>query len=139
MFLCSFYFPSSLVFYSCGLMTIFSVVFELIFPVCLCFNCRFFCLLLFGSFIIYIYIYICIYIYINFDYIYIYDCFKLLLSYLQIQLQCPSFLPTFSHDFWYGGIIVHGCFHTFTVYIPLLVICVICGNFVSCCDLFFSA
>ena len=39
----------------------------------------------------------------------------------------------------FGGIIVHGWFHIFTVYIPLLVSLVICGIFVSCCCLFFSA
>ena len=35
-----FFFPSSLVLSSSGLMTIFSIVFELIF-LCLCINCRF--------------------------------------------------------------------------------------------------
>ena len=39
----------------------------------------------------------------------------------------------------FGGIIVHGWFRIFTVYIPLLVSLVICGIFVSCCCLFFSA
>ena len=39
----------------------------------------------------------------------------------------------------FGGIIVHGWFHIFTIYIPLLVNLVICGIFVSCCWLFFSA
>ena len=36
----------------------------------------------------------------------------------------------------FGGIIMHGRFHIFTVYIPLLVNLVICGIFVSCCGLF---
>ena len=36
----------------------------------------------------------------------------------------------------FGGIIVHGWFRIFTVYIPLLVSLVICGIFVSCCCLF---
>lgn len=39
----------------------------------------------------------------------------------------------------FGGIIVHGWFRIFTVYIPLLVSLVICGIFVSGCGLFFSA
>ena len=39
----------------------------------------------------------------------------------------------------FGGIIVHGWFRIFTVYIPLLMSLVICGIFVSCCYLFFSA
>ena len=39
----------------------------------------------------------------------------------------------------FGGIIVHGYFRIFTVYIPLLVSFVICGIFVSDCSLFFSA
>ena len=39
----------------------------------------------------------------------------------------------------FGGIIVHGWFHVFSVYIPLLVSLVICGIFVSCCCVFFSA
>ena len=39
----------------------------------------------------------------------------------------------------FGGIIAHGWFHIFTVYIPLLVSLVTCGIFVSCCCLFFSA
>ena len=39
----------------------------------------------------------------------------------------------------FGGIIVHGWFRIFSVYIPLLVSLVICGIFVSCCGLFFSA
>ena len=39
----------------------------------------------------------------------------------------------------FGDIIVHGWFHIFTVYIPLLVSLVIYGIFVSCCCLFFSA
>ena len=39
----------------------------------------------------------------------------------------------------FGGIIVHGWFHTFTVHMPLLVSLVICGIFVSCCCLFFPA
>ncbi len=37
----------------------------------------------------------------------------------------------------FGGIIVHGWFHIFTIYIPLLVNLVICGIFVSCCCLSF--
>ena len=37
----SFFFSSSLVLSSCGLMTVFSVVFELIFLICLCISCRF--------------------------------------------------------------------------------------------------
>ena len=41
LFLLLFFFPSSLVLSSCGLMTIFSVVFELIFLICLCINCSF--------------------------------------------------------------------------------------------------
>ena len=39
----------------------------------------------------------------------------------------------------FGGIIVSGWFRIFTVYIPLLVNLVICGIFVSCFCLFFSA
>ena len=38
----------------------------------------------------------------------------------------------------FDGIIVHGWFRIFTVYIPLLVSLVIYGIFVSCCCLFFS-
>ena len=38
-----------------------------------------------------------------------------------------------------GGIIVHGWFLTFAVYILLWVSPVICSIFVSCCGLFFSA
>ena len=41
LFLLLFFFPSSLILSSSGLMTIFSVVFELIFLSCLCINCRF--------------------------------------------------------------------------------------------------
>ena len=39
----------------------------------------------------------------------------------------------------FGGITVHGWFRIFTLYIPLLVTLVICGIFVSCCCVFFSA
>ena len=37
----------------------------------------------------------------------------------------------------FGGIIVHGWFRIFTVYIPLLVSLVSCGIFVSCCCFLF--
>ena len=38
-----------------------------------------------------------------------------------------------------GGIIAHGWFRIFAVYIPWPVSLVLCGRFVSCCCLFFSA
>ena len=41
LFLLLFFFPSSLILSSCGLMAIFNVVFELIFLICVCINCRF--------------------------------------------------------------------------------------------------
>ena len=31
----------------------------------------------------------------------IWDCFKLLVSKLQVHLQGPAFVPTFSHDVWF--------------------------------------
>ena len=70
--------------------------------------------------------------------------------YMYMRLRCCSlnckFISSVLHlyppllmisDF--GGIIVHGWFRIFTVYIPFLVSLVICGIFFSGCRLFFSA
>ena len=123
-FYCSFFFPSFLVLSSSGLMTTFSVVFELLFLICVSIVDFWFAVTL------------------KFWYksLYIYEivlsCWSLNCKFISSVLHSYPPLLMIS-DF--GGIIVHGWFRIFTVYIPLLVSLVICGIFVSGCCLFFSA
>ena len=90
---------------------------------CLCINCRFL-VCSYSEVLIWVYMYI--------------SCCSLHCKFISSVLHLYSPLLMIS-DF--GGIIVHGWFCIFTVYIyiPLLVSLVICGIFVSCCSLFFSA
>ena len=86
---------------------------------CLCINCRF--LVWYKS-------------------LYVYEivlgCCSLNCKFISSVLHlCPPLLMI--SDF--GGMIVHGWFRIFTVFIPLLVSLVICGIFVPYCCLFFSA
>ena len=90
---------------------------------CLCINCRFFWFAVILKF--------------WYKSLYVYE---IVLS--RCSLNC-KFISSVLHlyppllmisDF--DGIIVHGWFHLFTVYIPLLVSLVICGIFVSCCSFF---
>ena len=125
-FCCSFFFPSSLVLSSSGLMTIFGVVFELVFLICLCINCRFL---------------VCSYSEVLIEEsIYIHE---FVLSCWSLNCKCISSVlhlyPRLLMISDFAGIIVHGLFHILTVYISSLVSLVICGIFVSCCCLFFSA
>ena len=64
------------------------------------------------------------------------SCWSLNCKYISSVLHLYPPLLTIS-DF--GGIFVHGWFRIFSVYLPSLVSLVICGIFVSCCGLFFSA
>ena len=91
---------------------------------CLCINCIF-GLQLFWSFDMSLYVYEIVL-----------SCCSLNCKFISSVLHLYPPLLMIS-DF--GGIIVHGWFRIFTVYIPLLVSLVICGIFVSCCCLFFSA
>ena len=87
---------------------------------CLCINCRF--LVWYESLYVYEIVLSCCSL----------NC-KFISSVLHLYPPCLMI-----SDF--GGIIVHGWFHIFTVYIPLLEeSLVICGIFVSCCCLVFSA
>ena len=92
---------------------------------CLCINCRFL---------------VCSYSEVWYKSLYVYEivlsCCSLNCKFISSVLHLYPPLLMIS-DF--GGIIVHGWFCIFTVYIPLLVSLVICGIFVSCCCLFFSA
>ena len=89
---------------------------------CLRINCRFF-ICSYSKVLIWVYIYI---------YVIVLSCWSLNCKFISSVLHLYPPLLMIS-DF--GGIIVHGWFCIFTVYIPLLymVSLVICGIFVSCC------
>ena len=105
-FCCSFFFPSSLGLSSCSVMTVFSVVFELFF-LCLCICCRFL-VCSYSEVLIGIYIFI----------------YEIVLSCWSLNCKCISsvlhWYPPVLTISDFGGIIVHGWFFIFTLYIPLL-------------------
>ena len=124
LFLLHFFLP----FFFCSLLlwfdTMFSVVFELIFLVCVS-NVDFWFAVILKFWYKSLYIY------------------EIVLSYYSLNCKCISSVlhlypaPLMISDFC--GIIVGVWFCIFTEYIPLLVSLVICGFFVSCCCLFFCA
>ena len=124
-FCCSFFFPFSLVPSRCGLMAVFSVVFRLLFLICVCIYRRFL---------------VCSYPEVLIEEsVYIQDCFKLLVSYCKCISAVLRLDPALLRISDFGGIFVCEWFPAFTICVSLLVCLVICHVFVSSCGLFFSA